>query len=129
MVKNIATQSPYFKAFMTLILIGFYLAFHPWWPSSSDPMYKYNIDENTAMTNYYGVTGVPAMFANGTSIGSPVNADESILDAVGLSPIKILVQQTNEEDGNIASVKYHYLNLNPVDSGIYPKSGSCRKII
>jgi len=41
------------------------IRYHVWWPSSSDPYYRYNISENTARTNYYGVSGVPTLKVDG----------------------------------------------------------------
>lgn len=111
-----ATQNPVFKQFYDANTDrAHHIAFHPWWPSSADPMYKYNIAENTSMTQYYGVDGVPAMFANGTSIGSPVNANVGVLDAAGTSPIKIKVSQNKESDSMNVSVKI--ITKSSIDTG------------
>jgi hypothetical protein len=41
------------------------IKYHVSWPSSADPFYQYNIPENTARTNYYGVNAVPREFLGG----------------------------------------------------------------
>jgi len=94
-----AAQNPIFKQFYDANTDrAHHIAFHPWWPSSADPMYQFNVDDNTKITQYYGVSGVPDMYANGARIGSPVNASASQLDAAGASPIKIIVQQSMAND-------------------------------
>lgn len=100
-----ASQNPAFRAFYEKNTDrAHHIAFHPWWPSSSDPMYLYNVDENKEITQYYGVSGVPDMYANGRRIGSPVNANEGILSSAGNSPLKIIVDQETGEDSISASV-------------------------
>ena len=41
------------------------IRYHVWWPSPYDPFYQKNIEENTARTNYYGVSGVPNLHIDG----------------------------------------------------------------
>ncbi len=41
--------------------------YHTWWPGSGDPMYQYNIPENTDRTNYYGIGGVPHVIMGGVT--------------------------------------------------------------
>jgi hypothetical protein len=111
-----ATQNPVFKQFYDANTDrAHHIAFHPWWPSSADPMYKYNVAENTSMTQYYAVDAVPAMFANGVSIGSPVNANVGVLDAAGTSPIKIRVSQNKTSDSMFVSVKL--ITKSTIDTG------------
>ena len=100
-----ASQNPIFRAFYEKNTDrAHHIAFHPWWPSSNDPMYVYNKEENKEMTQYYNVTGVPAMFANGKSIGSPANANEDMLAEAGLSPLEIIVEQETGNDSISAKV-------------------------
>ncbi|MBD3170161.1 MAG: T9SS type A sorting domain-containing protein [candidate division Zixibacteria bacterium] len=40
---------------------------HVWWPSSSDPFYQFNTADNRGRTQWYGVSGVPAGFVDGSS--------------------------------------------------------------
>ncbi|MBU1984234.1 hypothetical protein KJ815_07480, partial [bacterium] len=49
------------------------ISYHPWWPSSSDPFYVWNVSENTARTNYYGVSSVPDIFVDYTLQPSPAS--------------------------------------------------------
>ena len=45
------------------------VSYHAWWPSSSDPFYRNNIQENTARINYYGFGYTPGGFADGETCG------------------------------------------------------------
>lgn len=42
------------------------IRYHTWWPSSSDPFFIRNRTEDSLRTLYYGVTGVPDLFWDGT---------------------------------------------------------------
>ncbi len=42
------------------------IRYHVWWPSSGDPFYQYNIDENTWRNNYYSNSYTPHLFVNGS---------------------------------------------------------------
>ncbi|MCP4583721.1 MAG: T9SS type A sorting domain-containing protein [candidate division Zixibacteria bacterium] len=46
-----------------------FIRYHVWWPSSSDPYYQYNTNENVARKNYYGFTGVPTYKVDGFITG------------------------------------------------------------
>jgi hypothetical protein len=35
------------------------IRYHVWWPSANDPFYLFNIPENRARRNYYGISGIP----------------------------------------------------------------------
>lgn len=41
------------------------IRYHVWWPSSSDPYYRYNISENQARNSYYGNNYTPHFFIDG----------------------------------------------------------------
>lgn len=113
-----AQQNPFFKAFYDANTDrAHHIAFHTSWPSSSDPMYKYNIPDNTNMTTYYGVSGVPDMYANGNRIGSPVSANVGMLESAGTSPVKILLEQITNSDSIEATVKL--LTKVKLDTGNY----------
>jgi len=45
------------------------IKYHAWWPNSSDPFYLYNMSENRARINYYGVNYTPHLFVNGNIDG------------------------------------------------------------
>ncbi len=101
-----ASQNPVFRKFYEKNTDrAHHIAFHPWWPSAADPMYLYNKDENKEITQYYGVSGVPDMYANGKRIGSPINANEGMLSEAGNSPLKIIVGQETGEDSISAIVR------------------------
>ena len=62
-----AANNPYLDAFIvahfdTLVAIKY----HTWWPGSGDPMYQFNISQNTWRTNYYSVNAVPDLNVDGT---------------------------------------------------------------
>ena len=46
------------------------ICYHCWWPGSGDPYYNYNIPENTARINYYGVIGTPTVKCDGGTSGT-----------------------------------------------------------
>ncbi len=74
--------------------------YHVWWPGSNDPMYQYNIPENTDRTNYYGVSGVPHVIMGGeTHPVYPYTTPGSLQDAYDLqmskgTPLEISVTDT-----------------------------------
>ncbi len=41
------------------------LSYHAWWPSSSDPYYLHNVDENTHRVEYYGADYTPHVYIDG----------------------------------------------------------------
>jgi hypothetical protein len=43
------------------------IRYHVWWPSSGDPFYQFNIDENTRRNNFYGNNYTPHLFIDGTT--------------------------------------------------------------
>ncbi len=45
------------------------IRYHAWWPSSSDPFYAANPDENRARVNYYGADYTPHLWIDGTIDG------------------------------------------------------------
>jgi hypothetical protein len=56
------------------------IRYHVWWPSSGDPFYQFNIQENTARNNFYGNNYAPHLFVDGTTdAGSGYSAWESII--------------------------------------------------
>jgi hypothetical protein len=56
------------------------IRYHVWWPSSGDPFYQFNIQENTARNNFYGNNYAPHLFVDGaTDAGSGYSAWESII--------------------------------------------------
>ncbi|UCC81377.1 MAG: Omp28-related outer membrane protein, partial [Candidatus Zixiibacteriota bacterium] len=48
------------------------IRYHTWWPGSGDPYYQYNIPENTARINYYGVNSVPRLKIDGNITGGSI---------------------------------------------------------
>lgn len=58
------------------------IRYHVWWPSQGDPFYQFNIQENTARTNFYfpGSKYVPHLMIDGAvDAGSGYSAWESII--------------------------------------------------
>ena len=45
------------------------IRYHAWWPSSSDPFYQANIEENTRRINYYGADYTPHLYLDGSVDG------------------------------------------------------------
>ncbi|MBD3168148.1 MAG: T9SS type A sorting domain-containing protein [candidate division Zixibacteria bacterium] len=55
------------------------IQYHVWWPSSGDPFYQFNIEENTNRNNFYANNYTPHFFVDGDDAGSSYNSWESIL--------------------------------------------------
>ncbi len=69
------------------------IRYHASWPSSSDPFYAMNTSQNTArIVTYYGVTGVPSFFVDGTVSSSYVSSVNTRLTTA--SPISISATYT-----------------------------------
>lgn len=75
--------------------------YHVWWPGSNDPMYLHNVPENTARTEYYGVSGVPNVIMGGvTNPVYPYTTPGSLQDAYDIqmskaTPLEISVTDTH----------------------------------
>jgi len=51
--------------------------YHVWWPGENDPFYQANtVDPRSRTTDYYGVSGVPAPFCDGSSYGAGSSTEE-----------------------------------------------------
>lgn len=112
-----ATQNPVFKAFFNNHRAeARHLSMHTSWPGSGDPMYVEVKDESAALVSYYGVSGVPDMFANGVGIGGPTGANEDMLKT-DLSPIRIAVNET--ADGNSREVSVNIATVSDFDDANY----------
>jgi len=76
------------------------IKYHVWWPGQNDPMYLYNVPENTARTNYYGVSGVPNVIMGGvTNPVYPYTTPGSLQDAYDIqmnsaTPLELSVTDT-----------------------------------
>ncbi len=111
-----ANQNPVFAAFYNQHLADArHIAFHTSWPGV-DPMYSLNPAPVDAMVGYYGVTGVPDMYANGTGIGSPTAANADMLND-GTSPIRIKV--TDTDDAGTHNVTVEIQTVAEVPEGTY----------
>lgn len=74
--------------------------YHVWWPVNNDPMFFFNEPENTARTNYYGVSGVPHVIMGGvTTPVYPYTTPGSLQDAYDIqmakaTPLEVSVTDT-----------------------------------
>ena len=74
--------------------------YHVWWPGNTDPMYLFNVPENTARTEYYGVSGVPHVIMGGvTTPVYPYTTPGSLQDAYDIqmskaTPLEVSVTDT-----------------------------------
>jgi len=78
------------------------IRYHVWWPSpGNDPFYLANTAEAQARTNYYGVNGVPDIFADGLLDASfpPISqvAQRRAVDP----PVDIMVAGSYDVDNNV----------------------------
>lgn len=85
-----ATNNPTIDAFVeanfgTIVPVKY----HVWWPGANDPMYLYNVPENTARTEYYGIGGVPHVIMGGvTHPVYPYTTTGSLQDAYDIQMAK-----------------------------------------
>src|SRR5882672_8984297 len=91
-----AAQNPYFEAVYEANYSNMHhITYHTSWPGV-DPMYDYNTSASAGMVSYYGVSGVPDMFINGTNNNSPANVTQEVVNDLFTesSPIRILVTES-----------------------------------
>ncbi len=74
--------------------------YHVWWPINNDPFYHYNISENAARTNYYGVNAVPTLKVDGFIDGGYYSSYWTrILNRYNMgSPMEIVLSGSYNED-------------------------------
>ncbi|MEZ5012782.1 MAG: T9SS type A sorting domain-containing protein [Chitinophagales bacterium] len=114
-----ADQNPYFEAVYEANYSNMHhVAYHTSWPGY-DPMYNFNPTESDAMVSFYGVTGVPDMFENGSDLGSPtaVTQDRVNEALTETSPIRILV--TESTVGSTRNVHIEIQTVGTVPGGTY----------
>ncbi|MFP4460228.1 MAG: Omp28-related outer membrane protein [Candidatus Zixiibacteriota bacterium] len=92
------------------------IRYHPWWPSSSDPFYLYNTEDNSDRTRFYDVSGVPALAVDGdvlswtdvteTLIRSRASMGSGIdLNVYAIGTDSVRVEFTVEDDGPHGNAK------------------------
>lgn len=114
-----AAQNPFFQdVYYANESNVHHVAYHTSWPGI-DPMYDFNPSESDAMVDYYGVSGVPDMFANGTEFGSPAGVTQDIVNnlVAESSPIRILVTETVA--GSTVNVHIEVQTVGTVPAGTY----------
>ncbi|MGB5530707.1 MAG: hypothetical protein WBQ32_12130, partial [Ignavibacteriaceae bacterium] len=78
--------------------------YHVWWPGPNDPMYLHNVPENTARTNYYGVSGVPNVIMGGvTNPVYPYTTPGSLQDAYDIQMSKATPLEVSLTDTKVGS--------------------------
>ncbi|MCW8818082.1 MAG: T9SS type A sorting domain-containing protein [Ignavibacteriaceae bacterium] len=78
--------------------------YHVWWPGNNDPMYLFNVPENTERTNYYGVSGVPNVIMGGvTNPVYPYTTPGSLQDAYDIQMSKATPLEVSVTDTHIGS--------------------------
>lgn len=114
-----AAQNPYFEAVYNANKSNMHhITYHTSWPGI-DEMYDFNPTESDAMVSFYGVSGVPDMFEDGTDIGSPANVTQETLNAklAETSPIRVLVTETTA--GTTRNVHIEVQTVGTVPTGSY----------
>lgn len=95
-----AAQNPAFQAVYDVNKQNVnHVAYHTSWPGV-DEMNAANATEVQSMVTLYNITGVPNMISNGTNIGSPTTVTQALIDQAGSSPVRIIVEDTNNGAGN-----------------------------
>jgi hypothetical protein len=78
--------------------------YHVWWPGNNDPMYLFNVPENTERTNYYGVSGVPNVIMGGvTNPVYPYTTPGSLQDAHDIQMSKATPMEVSVTDTHFGS--------------------------
>lgn len=98
-----ASNNPTVDAFMSSLtdaqIMG--LSYHMNWPApGNDPMYLYNINDNTTRRNYYNVNAIPQLQMDGTTTLEPNYSNSQLMNAFNtrtalLSPITIIVRDSS----------------------------------
>ncbi len=73
------------------------IAYHPNWPGADDPMYMNDTRDNQGrVSTYYGVTGVPAIMIDGSTVStSPASYEQAFSTRIAkLSPVVISVSRS-----------------------------------
>jgi hypothetical protein len=92
------------------------------WPDPDDPMYLFNVSDNTSRVNYYGVNSVPWITVNGTTITLSNTSPSNLLNAVTAgnsqtSPFKIVLT-SDFFSNNMIDVHVKVLR-DPSDTNVY----------
>jgi hypothetical protein len=92
------------------------------WPDAQDPMYLFNSSDNTIRRSYYGVTSVPWMVVNGTTITMSNTSSSYLTNAVNSgngqnSPFKIILS-SDFYPNNMLNIHVKILR-EPSDAGTY----------
>ncbi len=117
-----AEQNPIFQQNILAHNVGniHHISYHTWWPGNDDPFYQFNVSENTARTNYYGVNAVPTMILRGNHwTGGPAAVTQTLInnDQKYSSPIRVQVSETSSGANHNVSVDVQTLGTAP--SGSY----------
>lgn len=73
------------------------IAYHPNWPGADDPMYMNDTRDNQGrVSTYYGVTGVPAIMIDGSTVTtSPASYEQAFTSRIAkLSPVAISISRS-----------------------------------
>ncbi len=98
-----ASNNPTVDAFMNSLtdaqIMG--LSYHMNWPApGNDPMYMYNITDNTSRRSYYNVNAIPQLQMDGILTLQPNYTNAQLVNAFNsrssiLSPVTIIVRQSD----------------------------------
>lgn len=114
-----AAQNPYFQAvFYANESNLHHVAYHTSWPGV-DPMYNFNSSESDAMVDYYGVSGVPDMYINGSGIGSPAGVTQDVVNNLLAETSPIRIEVTESTTGTTRNVHIEVVTVTAVPAGTY----------
>jgi hypothetical protein len=98
-----ASNNPTVDAFMSSYtdaqIMG--ISYHMNWPSpGNDPMYAYNVADNTSRRSYYNVNAIPQLQMDGTTTLQPNYSNAMLVSAFNtrtnlLAPVTIIVRQND----------------------------------
>jgi len=114
-----ATQNPYFQAvYYANESNVHHVAYHTSWPGV-DPMYNFNPDESDAMVDFYGVTGVPDMYINGSGVGGPAGVTQDVVNNLLTETSPIRIEVTESTVGSTRNVHVEVITVGTVPAGTY----------
>jgi len=92
-----------------------HIAYHTSWPGY-DPMYNFNKTESDNRVKFYGVSGVPDVFVNGSESGSPTTITQNLIDQhyTTNAHVKIEINTLKRLDSVFIEVKLISLSYFPV---------------
>lgn len=132
-----ASNNPIVDAFMNSLtdaqVMG--LSYHMNWPApGNDPMYSYNVADNTSRRSYYNVNAIPQLQMDGTTTLEPNYTNSQLMNAFNtrtamLSPVTIIVRQSDIGTDSLAVYVTVYCETVPATSSAFLQVAIMERVI